>query len=65
MLLQVRVWKIQEDVRTANDTIVDKTTEAVVENLQKQTVYVLRVMGYSWGGEGQKSESVYFTVLGK
>ena len=28
-------------------------------------MYVLRVMGYSWGGEGQKSESVYFTVLGK
>ena len=66
------MWKIQEDIRTATDTIVDKYSVsehrhqyAIVENLQKETVYVLRVLGTSWGGEGQKSEAVYFTVLGK
>ena len=54
------------------DTVVDKNQVsdhrhpyAIVDNLQKETVYVLRVLGTSWGGEGQKSEAVYFTVLGK
>ena len=64
-MLQVRVWKIQEDIRTANDTKVDKVTEAIVEGLQKRTVYVLRVLGTSMGGDGKKSEKTYFTVLGK
>ena len=63
--MQVRVWQVQQDIRTSNDTKVDKVTEAVIENLQTRTVYVLRVLGTSMGGEGQKSESVYFTVLGK
>ena len=39
--------------------------EATLEGLQKQTVYVLRMLGYSEGGDGKLSESVYFTVLGK
>ena len=59
------MWKIQEDIRTANDTKVDKVTEAIVEGLQKRTVYVLRVLGTSMGGDGKKSEKTYFTVLGK
>lgn len=59
------MWKIQEDIRTAKDTKVDKNPEAIVENLQKETVYVMRVLGISWGGEGQKSEATYFTVMGK
>ena len=61
----VRVWKIQEDIRTATDTKVDKITWARVTGLQRHTVYVLRVLGVSWGGEGQKSETTYFTVLGE
>ena len=58
------MYKIQEDIRTANDTRTGKETHAIIEHLQKQTVYVLRVLGVSWGGEGQKSEATYFTVLG-
>ena len=65
IFFQLRVWKIQEDIRTATDTRVDKVMEAVLEGLQTQTVYVLRMLGYSEGGDGKLSESVYFTVLGK
>ena len=39
--------------------------EATLKGLQTQTVYVLRMLGYSEGGDGKLSESVYFTVLGK
>ena len=39
--------------------------EASIDGLQKHTVYVLRVLGYSGGGDGALSESIYFTVLGK
>ena len=63
--LQVRVWKIQEDIRTANDTLTDKSCEAIIYNLQQQTVYVMRVLGYSIGGEGSLSPHVYFTVGGE
>ena len=63
--LQLRVWKIQEDIRTATDHRVDKVMETVLHGLQKQTVYVLRILAYNAGGDGALSESVYFTVLGK
>lgn len=39
--------------------------ETTVEGLQSQTVYVLRVAGWSGGGDGQMSDPVYFTVLGE
>ena len=39
--------------------------EATVDGLQKKTVYVLRVAGLSGGGDGQMSDPVYFTILGK
>ena len=58
------MWKIQEDIRTATDTKTDKRTEVVVGNLQMRTVYVMRVLGYSIGGEGALSPHVYFTVGG-
>ncbi|KAL4221759.1 Contactin-3 [Mactra antiquata] len=60
----IRVWKIQEDIRTATDTVVDIQSEAIVKNLQTQTVYVLRVLGFSLGGDGLLSPHVYFTVEG-
>ncbi|XP_052761161.1 contactin-5-like [Mya arenaria] len=61
----LRVWKIQEDIRTANDTKVEVVDEAILGGLQKKTVYVLRVLGYSIGGEGSLSPHVYFTVEGE
>ena len=65
LLFQIRVWKVQEDIRTATDHTVLKVMEASIDGLQKHTVYVLRVLGYSGGGDGALSESIYFTVLGK
>ena len=62
---KVRIWKTQEDIRTAEDFKTDKRTEVVINNLQRQVVYVMRVLGYSIGGEGSKSPHVYFTVGGK
>lgn len=63
--LQLRVWKVQEDIRTATDTKVEKVEEAILDGLQTKTVYVLRVLGYSIGGDGALSPHVYFTVEGK
>ncbi|XP_060571800.1 contactin-3-like [Ruditapes philippinarum] len=60
----LRVWKIQEDVRTATDTMVDKVNEAVIEGLQQNSVYVIRVLGYSKAGDGGLSEAVYFSLTG-
>ena len=65
LYFQIRVWKVQEDIRTATDHTVLKVMEASIDGLQKHTVYVLRVLGYSGGGDGALSESIYFTVLGK
>lgn len=62
---QIRIWKLQEDIRTANDTVVPKTNEAVVSGLQNNQIYVLRVLGYSKAGDGGLSEAVYFTITGK
>lgn len=58
------MWKIQEDIRTARDVVVDKVREAVIEGLQTHTVYVLRMLGFSAGGDGSLSPHVYFTVEG-
>lgn len=61
---KIRLWKIQEDIRTAVDMVVDKVDEAIIENLQTKTVYVLRVLAYSIGGDGALSSHVYFNVEG-
>lgn len=59
---RIRVWKLQEDIRTAVDTKVGKVQSAVVHELQQQTVYVLRVLGYSKAGDGALSPVVYFSI---
>ncbi|XP_060571798.1 contactin-like [Ruditapes philippinarum] len=61
---KLRVWKIQEDIRTAKDTLVEKVDEAVVSGLQQGRVYVIRILGFSSAGDGSLSEAVYFTVKG-
>ncbi|XP_045161359.2 contactin-like isoform X2 [Mercenaria mercenaria] len=61
----LRVWKLQEDLRTATDTKVGKVNEAVIEGLQQNSVYILRVLGYSRAGDGGLSEAVYFSLAGK
>lgn len=58
----IRIWKLQEDIRTANDTLVEKVNQAVVNGLQNNQIYVLRVLGYSKAGNGSLSRSVLFTI---
>ncbi|XP_052821309.1 contactin-4-like [Mya arenaria] len=58
----VRVWKIQEDVRTAVDTKTYMEEHAIVSGLQQNTVYSLRVLGWSAAGDGAISEARYFML---
>ncbi|XP_041371583.1 contactin-like [Gigantopelta aegis] len=60
----VRYWHSTEDIRTAYDTVVTKTSWAVVRGVTNNTVYKLRVFGYSRGGEGKMSPNRYFTLGG-
>ncbi|KAL4221697.1 hypothetical protein ACF0H5_019952 [Mactra antiquata] len=60
----IRVWKVQQDIRNAIDTEVEKDNEAVIDNLQTNEVYVLRVLGWSNAGDGALSEIVYFVISG-
>ncbi|KAL4229020.1 ROBO3 [Mactra antiquata] len=62
---KVRYWVTTDDVRTAIDVVTGRTeTEAIVHGIQKDTVYECRVLGYSRGGDGKHSQSVYFTLGG-
>ena len=63
--LQVKWWKVSDDVRSAQKKYMGWIQETIVQGLQKQTVYVLRVAGWSGGGDGLGSDPVYFTVLGE
>ena len=56
-------WPVSDDLRTANFTFVEGTTEAVIHGLQVNTVYKLRVMAVNRGGDGKRSPTIYFTVL--
>lgn len=53
-------------MNTAHITLVNKRlqTWAILEGIKKDIVYAVRVMGFSRGGDGKKSPTVYFT-LGK
>lgn len=63
-LFQLRYWINGDDIRTATDVTVGKDTEAVIYGIQKDLLYNLRVLGYSRGGDGNKGNTIYFT-LGK
>ncbi|XP_055860986.1 contactin-like isoform X2 [Biomphalaria glabrata] len=63
---KIRWWPINEDIRTANETIVaEKLTQKILHGIQSGTVYSLRVMAYSRGGDGRNSPTVYFTLEGQ
>ncbi|KAJ8307435.1 hypothetical protein KUTeg_015519 [Tegillarca granosa] len=61
---KLRYWTNGDDIRTANDVTVGKDTKAVIYGIQKDILYNLRVLGYSRGGDGNKGNTIYFT-LGK
>lgn len=53
----MRVWEIDQDMSTANDTLVpvEHKLEAYVTNLTPGKSYNLRVLAYSNGGDGRMS----------
>lgn len=65
--LQVRVWEVDQDMSTANDTIVSvgRELEATVSDLSPGKIYNLRVLAYSNGGDGRMSSPTYVFQMGK
>lgn len=63
---QVRVWEIDQDMSTANDTIVlvEHKLEAYVTNLTPGKSYNLRVLAYSNGGDGRMSSPAITFQMG-
>ncbi|XP_048727659.2 contactin-5-like isoform X2 [Ostrea edulis] len=62
---KIFVWKANEHFRTANPIDVFKfPTEYTVTGIEKDFVYAVRVAGYSYGGIGRKSPTLYFTLAG-
>lgn len=62
LLLQIRVCGITENIYCNNYYDFDRVSEGIVDNLEKDKIYKLRVLGYSEGGDGKMSEVVYFTL---
>lgn len=66
ILLQVKWWEVQTDIRNATEVLSDRLdNSAVIHGLQSKTVYQLRVQGVSAGGDGMMSVPAFFTLQGK
>ncbi|KAL7642096.1 UNVERIFIED_CONTAM: hypothetical protein RMT77_007970 [Armadillidium vulgare] len=63
---KVRVWESDQDMTTANDTLIPlgQTLEAYISGLQLGKTYYLRVLAYSKGGDGKMSSPPWFFSLG-
>lgn len=63
---KVRVWEVDQDMSTANDTIVltGNDLEARISNLSPGKTYHLRVLGYSLGGDGRMSSPAHTFQMG-
>ncbi|VVC34534.1 Hypothetical protein CINCED_3A024063 [Cinara cedri] len=63
---KVRVWEYDQDMSTANDTIVTigSTLEAKITKLTPGKVYKLRVLAYSNGGDGRMSSPAHTFQMG-
>ena len=64
---KVRVWESDQDMSTANDTIVPlgRKLEAYVTGLSWGKRYNLRVLAYSQGGDGKMSSPTWVFRMGK
>ena len=61
--MQIRYWQTTDDIRSATDVKAGRTAiEVEVWGIQKDTVYELRVLGYSRGGDGKMSQASFFTL---
>uniref|UniRef100_A0A224X5J2 Putative receptor mediating netrin-dependent axon guidance n=1 Tax=Panstrongylus lignarius TaxID=156445 RepID=A0A224X5J2_9HEMI len=64
---KIRVWEVDQDMSTANDTIIERgsTLEAYVRNLSPGKTYHLRVLAYSNGGDGRMSSPAFTFQMGE
>jgi hypothetical protein len=54
-LFQIRYWRDTDNIRNAIDVDCERDTEGVIYAVQAGTLYHLRVLGYSLGGDGKLS----------
>lgn len=65
--VQVRVWEVDQDMSTANDTIIQlgSSLEAYIPNLSPGKVYHMRVLAFSNGGDGRMSSPALTFQMGE
>lgn len=63
---KIRVWEVDRDMSTANDTIVPggSKLEADIKNLSPGKIYHLRVLAFSNGGDGRMSSPTHTFQMG-
>jgi len=64
---KVRVWEVDQDMSTANDTFVPvgNELEAIVTDLSPGKTYNLRVLAFSNGGDGRMSSPTFVFQMGE
>lgn len=64
---KVRVWESDQDMSTANDTIIliGNQLEAYVDTLTPGKSYKMRVLAFSNGGDGRMSSPTLQFQMGK
>ena len=66
VILQIRYWRDSDDIRNAQDINCEKRTYGHIYQLQQNTLYHLRVLGYSMGGDGKMSSpQTLFSLMSK
>ncbi|XP_033366000.1 contactin isoform X1 [Bombus vosnesenskii] len=63
---KIRVWELDQDMSTANDTIIPggSKLEAYITNLSPGKAYHLRVLAFSNGGDGRMSSPTHTFQMG-
>lgn len=63
---KIRVWEVDQDMSTANDTIIPggSKLEADITNLSPGKAYHLRVLAFSNGGDGHMSSPAHTFQMG-
>ncbi|KAH0956722.1 hypothetical protein HN011_007833 [Eciton burchellii] len=63
---KIRVWEVDRDMSTANDTIIPggSKLEADIKNLSPGKAYHLRVLAFSNGGDGRMSSPTHTFQMG-
>ena len=64
---KVRLWEADQDMATANDTIIKTRNrlESYISNLTPGQAYRMRVLAFSNGGDGRMSSPELHFQMGK